>query len=355
MKEKTKVTIGMIGVILLILLTIGSVLYIILHKSEKISNETNKVTNINTGEVVTDSNVNLNDYSSNITINKSGEYILTGTLKYSLIIDTTSDITLNLNNANLNSSTSSAIIVKNSNGLKINLVSGSENTLSDGGSSSYNATIYADSKLTIDGTGKLTINSNQVNGSGINTLDNFLTIDNGIIIVNSVYNGLLSTNNITLNNGRVYIDAKNSGISSTKNINLNNGVFFIIGQDKGSVNGTYYLNGGTFIGLANTLVMPNEGSNQKTIGFNSKNKIAANTIVSLEDYNDNEILTIKTPKEFSSLIISSNKIYKGTYHLYQNGTDEGTLSYGLYQNYKYKKGTLIGTFKLANQVESFEG
>lgn len=363
MKENTKVIIGIIAIILLLLITGLGVTSLIVHKHQNISKQTTKVTNLTTGETVSESNINLNNYTSNITINKAGTYTLTGTLKYSVIIDTTGDVVLNLNNAKINATTSGGIIAKTASSLTINLLEGSINEVSDGGASSYDAAIYANSKLIIDGTGKLTVNGNQTDGEGIATETNDMIINNGIIVITSIDDGLNAGGDggtITINNGTLYIDASGDGIDSNKEAIINGGTIFVMGSDAGGNAGIdtdlgYTINGGIVIALGSDMIeLPKEESTQKVMCFTFKDYIAANALINLSS-GSNEIITFKGTKKFKTLIISTNKLAKGTYSLYKDGTDEAALSYGIYQSNKYQNGTKIDSYKLSNNIGNYEG
>ena len=56
--------------------------------------------------------------------------------------------------------------------------------------------------------------------------------------------------------------------------------------------------------------------------FTLKNKISKGTSISLKNDNEEDIVEFEADEEFKTLIISNEKITKGTYYLYEN--DEKT-------------------------------
>lgn len=362
MKEKGKIIWGIIAIFLLWVIIIGSICYLIISKNQKISSQTTQVTNLNTGEVVSDNNINLNNYTSNITIKDAGEYTLTGNSKYSVIVDSTGDVTLNLNNATITSSSSGAIIGKNAKSLTINLLKDTKNVVSDGGSSSYDATIYSNAPLIIDGTGKLTVTGNQTDGEGIATETNDMTINNGVIMITSNDDGLNAGGDggtITINDGTLYIDAKGDGIDSNKDLIINGGTIFVMSSESGGNAGIdtdkgYTVNGGTIVALGTDMIeAPLDTSTQKVMCFTFKDYYGADSIYSLMK-NDNEIISFKSTKKFKTMIISTKNITMGTYAFYKDGTDTSTAPYGIYLTKKYTGGTKINTYKVTKTVESYE-
>lgn len=336
--------------------------YIIINKNQKVSKKVTESTNLSKGEIVIDHNINLNNYSSNITINDGGEYTLSGNFKYSIIIDTITPVTINLNNADIESSTSGAIINKGTGDLNINLANDSINTVSDGGTSAFDAAIYSTGKLTLNGTGKLTINGNQTDGKGILCENGSLTINDGIYIIKSALNGISlldNKSNIIINKGTLYIDAGGNGILSSNSLTINDGTLFIMSGEENTNAAIktkigYEINGGTVIAIANNdLESPLATSKQKTMCFKLQDDVGANSIVSLKYYN-NEIITFKGTKKFNNLIISTKNIYESKYSLYKDGNDTGTYQYGIYNTSNYQNGVKINDYEVTKTVNEYE-
>ena len=295
----------------------------------KIEKETN-ISNIDKGKVVTQSKINLNDYNTNITIKEKGEYEITGTFTHSIFIDSKEEVILNLNNVNIESTNTAAIGNISENNLVINLLENTTNTLKDGGSSELDGCIYSTGHLIIEGKGKLNIYGNQTDGEGISTTDNDITINGGVININSNDDGLNAGGDkggvITINDGNIYIKAGGDGIDSNKDLVINGGSIYTIGSPKGGnsgidTDGIFEINGGKVISLGSDMLQnPNNTSKQKYISFDLNNKINKESKISIRDQNNNEITTFTADETFKTLIVSTNKLKNETYNLYIDDT-----------------------------------
>lgn len=118
------------------------------QNEEKTEKET-KASDVDTGQEVLDSNIDLSKYNSNITITKSGEYTLKGEFKNAVLVNAQSDVTLILDGVNIENTITATIANIGTSELTIKLADNSTNTLSDGGASEYDSCIYSNGKLTI--------------------------------------------------------------------------------------------------------------------------------------------------------------------------------------------------------------
>ena len=208
-----------------------------------------------------------------------------------------------MNNVTIKNDITATIVNKSTNSLVINLLENTTNILSDGGSSEYDGCIYSLGALTIEGSGELYVYGNQVEGEGIAT----------------------ETNDITISYGNIYIKANGDGIDSNKNLIINGGYIYTMGSTTGGDAGIdtddgLSINGGTVIALgAGMLETPKSSSTQNSVYFNLSNKISEGTTIELKNENDEEIISFETEEGFTTLIISNDKITNGTYYLYQNG------------------------------------
>ena len=296
-------------------------------KEETIEKETT-AESIETGAIVTEKDIDLSDYSSNITIEDAGEYTLTGEFNNTLFINAKETVTLNLNNVTVKNDITATIANISSNDLVIKLLENTTNTLSDGGSSEYDGCIYSLGNLTIEGTGVLNVYGNQVEGEGIATETKDITINGGTINIESEDDGMNAGGDggtITINEGKIYIKAKGDGIDSNKNLVINGGYIYTIGSSTGGDAGIdtdegFSINGGTVIALGSDMLeKPDSSSSQKSICIQLSNKISANTTISLQNENEEEIISFETAEEFATLIISTSNITNGKYYLYANG------------------------------------
>lgn len=209
------------------------------------------------GQEVTDSNIDLSQYSSNITITKSGEYTLKGEFKNSVLVNAESDITLILDGVNIQNNVTAAIVNIGESNLVIKLADNSNNTLSDGGASEYDACIYSNGALTIEGSGTLNVYGNQEEGEGIATETNDITINGGNINIECQDDGINAGGDgglITINDGNIYIKANGDGIDSNKDLIINGGSIYTIGSPTGGDAGIdtddgFTINGGEVIAI----------------------------------------------------------------------------------------------------------
>lgn len=295
---------------------------------EEETEKTTKANDVDTGEEVTTSNIDLSSYDSNITITKAGEYTIEGEFKHSILINANGDVTLILNGVNIQNDTTAAIANIGTNSLTIKLADNSTNTLSDGGSSEYDACIYSVGKLTIEGDGTLNVYGNQEEGEGIATETNDITINGGTINIECQDDGINAGGDgglITINDGKIYIKASGDGIDSNKNLIINGGSIYAMGSSVGGDAGIdtdegFEINGGTVIALGSDMLEePEETSKQKSICFTLDSKISEGSKIIVQNEEGEEIASFEAKETFKTLIISNSKVTSGTYYLYVDG------------------------------------
>ncbi|MCM3441856.1 carbohydrate-binding domain-containing protein [Metabacillus halosaccharovorans] len=175
-----------------------------------------------------------------LTIKTGGTYVLSGQMDNGQIVVDAEDkntVKLILNGVDIQSSTSSAIYVMNSEKTTISLVEGTENTVSDAEQYVYedssedepNAAIFSKDDLTINGTGTLIVHGNYNNG--IASKDK-LKITGGTINVHAVDDGIMGRDLVAVKEGTIKIEAGGDGIKST--------------NDEDTSKGTVALEGGTY-------------------------------------------------------------------------------------------------------------
>ena len=330
--------------------------------------KTTKTSDVEEGTIVNDSEIDLSKYSTNITITKSGEYTLTGDFKYSVLVNADGDVKLNLDGVNIESSITGAIVNISTNKLTINVKKDTENTLTDGGSSEYDACIYSNGELVFDGNGILKVYGKQEEGEGIATETKNITIDNGNIYVESNDDGLNAGGDgakITINDGSLYIKASGDGIDSNKNLVINGGTIYTMGSSKGGDAGIdtddgYTINGGTLVALGSDMLeVPSNDSKQYTICFTLNDTISSGTLVTLINDKDEVILSFEAKEDFKTLIISSDKLTTGTYYLMTDGKNTGTINNGIYTESKYTRGNKVSInntseFKITDKITNIK-
>ena len=302
--------------IVIMLLLIGLIFYIYSYQDGPIKLDIE-------GKIVTSKEINLDKYDTNIILTKGKEYTLKGSIKHSIIINSYKDVTLNLDNVNIESNDMGSIINVSTNKLTINLNDNTTNNLSTKGKSDYNSAIYSNGPIIINGQGNLVINSKQKKGEGIATKDNDITINNGNITITSKDDGINtggSGGTITINNGNIDIDASGDGIDSNNTIIINGGNLYVLGSSKGGdaaldSNNGIIINGGVVIGLGvDMLEIPKSTSKQNFIAENINDTIKKDSLITLSD--ENVVLSFKAKRDFKTILISNNKITNKKYYLY---------------------------------------
>ena len=175
-----------------------------------------------------------------ITISKEGVYYITGTLNDGQIIVNAdkAKVQLVLDNADITCKTSAPVYGVDSDKIFITLAEGSENTLTDAESYTYaedsaaepDACIFSFDSLTINGSGKLTVNANYKDG--IKSNDDVVITD-GDITINSAANGIKGKDYVAVCDGNINITSGTDGIKSSNS------------EDEGM--GFVYIEGGSFV------------------------------------------------------------------------------------------------------------
>ena len=297
-------------------------------QEENVEKQT-KAEDVESGENVNSETINLEEHTSNITITDAGNYTLTGSFGHTVLVNANGDVTLNLENAKIENKTTAALANISTNALTINLVDGTTNMFSDGGSSEYDACLYSAGPLTIQGSGTLEVYGNQEEGEGIATETNDITINGGNIKIESADDGLNAGGDggtIKINDGKVYIKANGDGIDSNKNIVIDGGHVYTIGSSRGGDAGLdadegTQINGGEVIALGSDMLeKPKDNSKQKYIATNLNEVQKSGSEIILKDSEENEVISFTANEDFRTLIISSSKLVSGKYSLY-NGEE----------------------------------
>lgn len=293
--------------------------------SEENTEKDTKADDVEQGESINKKDINLNEYTTNVTITESGEYTVNGEFEHTLLINAKEDVTLILNGVTIKNNTTAAIANIGTGTLTIKVKE--TNTLSDGGSSEYDACIYSLGPLVIEGDGTLNIYGNQEEGEGIATETNNITINGGNINIECADDGLNAGGDggtITVNDGNIYIKASGDGIDSNKNLVINGGILYTMGSSLGGdagidTDGGFEINGGDVIALGSDMLeSPKNTSKQKSICFNLTERIESGTNVLVKDSRGNEVVSFVAKETFKTLIVSNEEIVKETYSIYVN-------------------------------------
>ena len=292
---------------------------------EEVEKDTKKE-DVDTGKMINAKTIKLDEYDSNITIDKGGEYTIEGSFNHSIVVDSTEKVTLNLNNVLINSDITAAIGNKGTGELVINVLDGTTNVLKDNGSSELDGCIYSTGNLTIEGTGKLEVYGNQEEGEGIATTDANITINGGEIYIECNDDGINTGGDngglITINGGNIIVKASGDGIDSNKDLVINGGKLYTVGSSKGGdagidTDGKFEINGGEIIAIGSDMLQnPDNNSKQKYISFTLNSVITNGSKISLKDINENEVISFEAKEDFKTLIVSNSLLEDSTYYLY---------------------------------------
>lgn len=315
------------------------------NKGNNSSNNNGGVPSLN-GKEITEKDINLSDYNENISITRGGTYNLSGSFSHTIIVSCNGDVTLVLNNVEINTKDMASIINKGAGKLKIEPQEGTTNNLSDEGSSYYDSVIYSTGPVELKGSGILNINANQ--NIGVNVLSNDFVLNSGTVNITAKNYGIITSEDgglINIVNGNLTINSTKSNLKSKQNIIIEGGITYLLGtEDDSSIDTTngYEINGGTLIAIGKDIYeSPTTSSKNYTICLKLKDIVKKNSVLSLVDSNNKEILTFLSDDDFNSLIISTKSITKGTYKLYKDGKSSGTLDSHIYKDDKYSEGTIV--------------
>lgn len=170
---------------------------------------------------------------STVTITDEGTYLLSGTLHDGQIIvnaEESDKVQLVLNGVNITSATSAAIYVAQADKVFVTTVSGSENTLTNGGEyiaideNNIDAVIFSKSDLTVNGEGTLTIDAKA--GHGIVSKDD-LALTGGTYTITAASQGLSGKNSVRIADGTFALQADGDGISASAYVQIDAGDFSI--------------------------------------------------------------------------------------------------------------------------------
>lgn len=171
---------------------------------------------------------------STVTITAAGTYSVKGTLADGQIIVNAGDkdnVYIILNGADISSSSSAAIYVKNADKAVIWTAEGTENHLVSSAAAAAadaepDAAVYSKADMVISGTGSLTVES--ANNKGIVSKDD-LKIQNGRLTVTSAADGIKGKDSVEITGGTITVDAAGDGIVSDNATDAGKGYILIEG------------------------------------------------------------------------------------------------------------------------------
>ena len=182
-----------------------------------------------------------------VKIKEGGKYILSGNYEGSIVVNDDYDseiVRLVLNGVQIVSEGTAGIYVKDAYETIITLPEGTENSITDTEEYVFedckedepNGTIYSKDNLTINGTGKLSVNA--MYNHGIQSKDE-LKIVSGILSINSKGDGIVGKDSVMIKEAQVEIISEGDGVKSTSTeenfgyVYLDNPILKISAEDDG--------------------------------------------------------------------------------------------------------------------------
>lgn len=160
--------------------------------------------------------IDLDKENGDVTIQEAGTYELHGSLKGSILVDTKDEVVrLVLKQASISAESGPAIRCSEGKKLILSLYEGTQNQLSDSTdheTTEYDATIFVQNDLTINGSGSLVIGANIQNA--IKAKDT-LKLMEGNIQIESTDNGIIGKDALYVHGGSYQIKAEGDAIKST--------------------------------------------------------------------------------------------------------------------------------------------
>ena len=165
---------------------------------------------------------------------------------------------------------------------------------------------------------------------------------------------------LTINGGYLFINADGDGIDSNGDITMSAGTVVVYGptnNGNGSLDyaGTFTLTGGSLLAAGSSGMAQSVGNNstQNTFLLNLTTSVPAETLIHVETSKGLEILTFKSPKTLSSILLSSSLLEVGeTYTISSGGTSTGLEKDGVYEGGSFTGGTLLTSFTMTDSITS---
>jgi len=171
-----------------------------------------------------------------VTVTTPGTYVVTGTAtEGQLIVNVakTEKVQLVLKDAQITCAQSAPIYVQSADKVKITLVEGTVNRLTDGSmytnlvnNTEPTACLFSKDDLTINGSGALSITANYNNGIATK---NDLRIVSGTIFVKAKNHGIKGKDSVCIADGQINISAGNDGIKANEETEPSKGYILITG------------------------------------------------------------------------------------------------------------------------------
>lgn len=329
-------------------------------------------------------------------IKAGGYYTVSGTLTNAqLNIDTKEAVYLELAGVTISNSSGPALQITNAKQVTLTLRAGTDNRLSDGGNSEFNAALFSNDGLLIEGDGSLTITGNNehaiesddditINGGNLTLAaktdalhaNDAITINGGTVSVTEAYEGIEGKGEIIINGGTISVSATDDGINAGTGIKINGGSVFATCSKGDAIdsNGTIHIAGGTIVAIGgnvpeggidcdrNEMIITGgtlvaAGGSNSTPSDSSTQPVVllagttADSLLRVES-DATAVLTFLAGRSYQSLVFSSPLLAEGkSYTIYTGGSVSGGNNFhGLYADATYSGGTKGDSFTTSSIV-----
>jgi len=178
-------------------------------------------------------------------IDRAGTYVIRGNLsdgQIKVAADAADKVKLVLDGVDITTSDDAPIFIKNAAKAVVYLAPESSNTLTDGTASTRDGAIHCKTKLSIFGTGALSVTGHvddAINAQG------GIIIEEGVFDIHSLESGIKSDINVVINGGRYTIDAGNDGVHGEESLAVNGGDITVVRSTEGLEAASVTIAGGT--------------------------------------------------------------------------------------------------------------
>ena len=290
---------------------------------------------------------------SHVLITSGGTYTVTGqTQDGSVTVSAAQqNVTLILDGVEITNPVGPAVYIEAAETATVTLASGTLNVLVDGGQSEFDAALYADSYLVIDGDGTLNVFAAY---EGISSTSHIDILGGNIRIfahedgINANQDGV---SHIDISGGYVYIQTETGdGIDSNGSLTISGGVVItqaaLVDANSGlDADGAVTLNSGVIIATGSPMMgAVAANSTQESIVVNYGSVQSAGTLIVVRDDNGNDLLAFAPANDYRQLIFSSPELSQGvTYTVYAGGTPTGEAVDGHYADGATDPGAVVTT------------
>lgn len=297
---------------------------------------------------------------AHVTIDRAGTYVLVGgSSDGSVTVDAAdADVRLVLAGVELTNPEGPALFFKSAASAHVTLADGTSNTITDGGESEFDAALYSDASLTIDGEGSLDVHAVYEGISSTMHID----ILSGSIRIFATEDGINANNDgvshIDISGGYVYIETGvGDGIDSNGTITISGGTVIaqsaLVGGNSGlDADGAITIDGGLVIASGGSMMgSVSPDSSQRSLLIEFGPALLPDTLVTVRDPAGVDVVTFAPSQPFVEMLVSAAALQDDVeYTVYTGGVGNGEAVDGLYADGAAEPGTVFGTVTTASAV-----